>query len=428
MQSGAVSFAGLGRSSVPATTVNVINSATLRDACDVVVIGAGPYGLAVAAHLNAAGVPTRVFGEVMSFWRRNMPKGMKLRSPRRATHIADPHKRFSLEAYAEVKGGARADPLPLDDFVGYGEWFQSQAAPDLDTRKVLQVDGATNGFRLLLEDGETVETRRVIIAMGLANQSFRPPQFDGMPADLVSHSADHAAFDTFRGRRVAVIGRGQSACESAVLLHEAGAEVELISRGDVRWVGAPELGADLGREWIWRLREALSAPSVVGPFPLDWLVEAPGLLHCLPAAVRSWVGVRSLRPAASAWLRDRAKGVRMKPGRVVVSARSEGDHIALQFDDGPCLRVDHTLLATGYRMDIAKLGVLAPNLLQRISRVEGWPLLSAQFESSVPGLHFVGSSAVHSLGPLMRFVAGTGYAARCVTRAALASRARSKRQ
>lgn len=426
MRSDALSFGQLDDAGGPVTAANVVSRATLRDACDVAVIGAGPYGLAVAAHLKAAGVPTRVFGEAMSFWRRNMPKGMKLRSSRRATHIADPDNRHSVHVYAAEKGGVPDDPLPLEDFVAYGEWFQRRVAPNLDTRKVVQVETSTSGFRLRLEDGECVEARRVVMAMGLANQEFKPPQFEGLPPSLVSHSADHMDLGVFRGRRVAVIGRGQSAVESAALLQEAGAEVELISRGGVHWIGAEKPKSARERDWKWRLQDALAAPSSVGRFPLNWLVEAPGLVRLVPTDLRTRIIVHTLRPEATAWLRKRAEGVRMRPGRTVANARPEGNQIALQLDDGSCSRVDHALLATGYRIDIAKLGVLAPSLLQRITRIAGSPRLSAQFESSVPGLHFVGSSAVHSLGPLMRFIAGAGYAARCVTRAAVASHARSK--
>src|SRR5215472_17796598 len=74
--------------------------ANLDDDCEVAVIGAGPYGLAVAAHLRAADISTRVFGRALSFWRENMPKGMRLRSPWIATQIADPDRRFSLDAFA----------------------------------------------------------------------------------------------------------------------------------------------------------------------------------------------------------------------------------------------------------------------------------------------------------------------------------------
>ncbi len=389
--------------------------------CEVAVIGAGPYGLAIAAHLAAAGVETRTFGEPMGFWRNNMPKGMKLRSPWRASHISDPRGAWSLDRYVAAAGLKRMENQPKEQFVAYGEWFQRGAVPDLDPRKVELVKPIPGGFRLLLEDGETLQARRVVIAMGLANQDFRPAEFEGLPAELVSHACEHADLGVFRGRRVAVIGRGQSGCESAVLLAEAGAEVELISRGDVIWIG-PETSDTTKQTLRQRLRELLAARGAVGPFPLDWLVDRPGIVSRMPLEWRDQITERSLRPAATAWLRPRAGAVRQSPGRLIVGARPVGDKISLELDNRTHAVFDHVLLATGYRIDIRRLGVLAPDLLAGIARVEGYPVLDAGFESSVPGLHFAGSTAVKSFGPVMRFVWGAGYAAHAITRTARARR------
>jgi cation diffusion facilitator CzcD-associated flavoprotein CzcO len=392
------------------------------DSCDVAVIGAGPYGLATGAYLKSANITTRVFGDAMSFWRGNMPKGMKLRSPWRASHIADPTREHSLDHYATTHGIPRTENLPVADFVRYGEWFQRRVIPDLDKRMIKTISPGPKGFRLVLEDGDTVDAMRVVIAMGLTNQAFRPAQFDGISRSLVSHSSEAVNPDEFRGRRIAVIGRGQSACESAVLLHEAGAEVELICRGDVYWIGSENPDVKHGDDLKWWLREALAAPSAIGPFPLSWLVEFPGILRRLPPHMRSRINIRSLRPAATAWLRPRAEGMRINAGRIVVEARAQGAKIALRLDDRSVSIVDHTVLATGYRVDVGKLGIIAPELLQRINCTAGFPALSKGFESTLPGIHFVGSPAVGSFGPLPRFVAGAGYAARCVTRAVLANR------
>src|SRR5262249_44617757 len=189
-----------------------------------------------------------------SFWRDNMPEGMLLRSPWGATHIPDPHGQFSLDVFAGRHGIAPVPgQLPLAQFLRYGEWFQRQAVPDLDPRKVVQVERARRGFRLRLDDGGGVEAarlvravglsgqgrpRRIVLAMGLSRQEIRPAPFAGMPATLVSHTSEHATLERWRGKRVAVIGRGQSACESAALLLGAGCEVELVCRGPIRWIGA----------------------------------------------------------------------------------------------------------------------------------------------------------------------------------------------
>ncbi len=395
----------------------------IHDDCEVAVVGAGPYGLAVAAHLNAAAVAVRAFGDPMSFWRDNMPKGMMLRSPWIATHIADPRGQFSLDVFARRHEIAPVPgQLPLAQFLRYGEWFQRQAVPDVDARKVARVESGNRGFRVRLEDDDVVHARRIVVAMGLARQEVRPAPFADLPPTLVSHACEHATLDHWRGKRVAVIGRGQSACESAALLREAGSEVELVCRGPIHWVGAPS-GAARRDDRFSRWRGRLQAPSAVGPPGLDWLNELPGIEHRLPARLRSWISTRSLRAGAAWWVKPRFEGVRVIAGQGIVDAKVKGDRIALQLAQ-ESRDYDHVLLATGYRIDVGRLGVLAPELLNGVVRVGGAPVLAAGFESTVTGLHFVGSSAVHSFGPLMRFIAGAGYAARQVTCGVLARRSR----
>ena len=396
------------------------------DSCEVAIIGAGPYGLAAAAHLQAAKVPTRVFGDTMAFWRRNMPNGMQLRSPWRASHIADPERAHSLDVFAVDNGIEHVESLSLADFVRYGEWFQNRAVPNLDRRMVTSVSLGPRGFHLELNDGCTVEASRVAVAMGLTNQAYTPTEFVGLPDSLVSHSSQVVNPADFHGRHVAVIGRGQSACESAVLLNEAGAEVDLICRGGVRW-----LGAETARPWygdlVWSLRRVLHAPSAIGPFPYNWAVDMPGLLYRLPPRLRDRFAGISLRAAASGWLKQRANGVRINAGRTINAARASGDRIELALDNATA-EFDHVILATGYRVDIGKLGVLAPELLAQIKARDKYPILSLGFETSISGLHFLGSPAVGSFGPLLRFVAGCGFAARRLTQTVVANGRRPSRQ
>jgi cation diffusion facilitator CzcD-associated flavoprotein CzcO len=410
---------GLGMAEAPAVDLGSPVADRVRPVgrCDVAVIGAGPYGLAAAAHLRAAGLATRAFGHTMAFWRRNMPKGMKLRH---ATSISDPHDAFTLEAFGQTNPAAAVRPLPIETFIAYGEWFQRMAVPDLDRRKVMRVAPAAGGFALRLDGGEVIEAERVVVALGLKNQDFRPAEFVGLPERLVSHSCEHADFSQFRGRRVAVIGRGQSACESAVLLHEAGADVDVLARGPIHWIGTENEG-DRERGFVWRLRDLITPEFAIGPFPLSWLVVAPNAMRQIPPALRARIGTRCLRPAGTAWLRPRWGKVRLSAGCIVRDARPAGDGLSLRLDNGATLEADHVLLATGYQVDVAKYRMLAPELLHRVDCVDGAPILSDGFESSIPGLHFVGSSAVASFGPLMRFVAGTGHAAPALARAIVAA-------
>ena len=146
---------------------------------DVTILGAGPYGLSAAAHLRTLkGLDVCVFGEPMSFWDRNMPAGMLLRSNWTATQIANPDGSLTLEAFKEASGNHLSQPVPLDRFIQYGQWYQQRAVPDLDRRKVCRIESDPGGFRVHLEDGETVISRRVVVAAGIGAFAWRPPEFE----------------------------------------------------------------------------------------------------------------------------------------------------------------------------------------------------------------------------------------------------------
>jgi cation diffusion facilitator CzcD-associated flavoprotein CzcO len=396
-------------------------NSNLKTDCEVAVIGAGPYGLGVAAHLKAAKIETRVFGEAMSFWQRHMPKQMMLRSSLGASDLSDADNARSLRAYADLHGIKLTYPVPIDTFIEYGKWFQAHAVDDLDTRRVERVETDGDTFRLHLADSDCVTAQRVVIAMGLANQEFKPAAFAGLAKDLVSHACDHADLAPFRGKRVAVIGRGQSACESAAILNDAGAEVELISRGPLHWLGSESASVNQSKDLIWYAHKMMSSKSGVGPFPLNQVAEFPDIVRMFPKAMREAFNKRCLRPGSTGWVRPRFEGVTVRAGRTILDAQAAGGRVSVRLDQGSSV-VDHVLLATGYHIDCAKLGLFAPSLLNRIKQDDDAPVLTTGFESSVRGLHFVGASAVKSYGPLMRFVAGSGYAARHLTKALLAKR------
>ena len=389
--------------------------------CDVAVVGAGPYGLAAAAHLIAAdGLAVRVFGETMSFWERQMPVGMLLRSPREASHISDPAGDLTLDRYEDSLGLPHGRPVPLEHFVAYGRWFQQRAVPDVDTRRVARVQRSGSGFRLRLADGEPVDARRVVLAGGIAPYAWRPPEYEGLPDELASHASAHADLAHFRGRRVAVIGGGQSALESAALLHEAGAEVEVLVRAPgVNWlVRSSRLHKSAA------VRRLLYAPADIGPAGVSWLVATPPAFKLLPLRAQVPVARRSIRPAGSAWLVPRLADVPIRVGRTVERVARDGDRVVLELDGGERRTVDHVLLGTGYRIDVSRLDLLAPELAGALRLTGGYPVLDRSFQSSVPGLYVAGAAAAWSFGPLMRFVAGTGFAARRLTRGVLAAHRR----
>jgi hypothetical protein len=386
--------------------------------CDVAIVGAGPYGLSTAAHLIAAdGLDVRVFGEPMTFWDRNMPVGMLLRSPWPACNLSDPHGEGTLDRFRAERGDAFGEPVPLDRFVAYGRWFQRSFVSSVDPRTVRRVEALRDGFRVELADGEPLRARRVVVAAGIDRFAWRPPEFGALPPELVSHTVDHRELSSFAGKRVLVAGGGQSGLESAALLHESGAQVEVLVKNPmVFW---------LTRRWQHRMpivSDMLYAWPDVGPAGVSHLVARPALYRRLPRRLQDRLAKRSIRAAGAGWLVDRLGDVPIHTGVGVAQTTRVNGHVEVRLDDGSRRAADHVLLATGYRVDVAKYDFLAPELVRRISRVYGHPRLDHGLESSVPGLHFVGAPAAWSAGPLMRFVAGAGFASRSVVRAILGRR------
>jgi FAD-dependent urate hydroxylase len=381
----------------------------------VAVIGAGPYGLATAAQLRSARVDHVVFGEPMSFW-RSMPKGMFLRSNWPATSIAHHRGPLSLDAYQADAGASFGTPVPLERFVEYGEWVQRRAAPDLDRRRVVRVELEGRLFCLHLDDGRAVRSRRLVVAGGIERFAWTPPEFRSLPEELASHTGRHADYAPFAGKRVAVVGGGQSATESAALLHEAGADVELLVRAPrVVWLRGHSVKKRLGR-----LGPVVYAPTDVGPLWYSRLVAVPRLFRLLPRSAQVRIARRSIRPAGAHWLVPRLEDVPIRLGSTVVEAVASNGGARLRLDDGSAREVDHVLLGTGYRVDVSRYEFLAPELVERVDRVNGYPVLRPGLESSVPGLHFVGAPAAWSFGPIMRFVSGSWYSSREVARRAIA--------
>jgi FAD-dependent urate hydroxylase len=375
--------------------------------CNVTVLGAGPYGLSAASYLRAAGVERRVFGEPMSFWANQMPAGMCLRSSWDASHIADPKQELTLDTYRDRNGNHIGKPIPLDRFVDYGQWYQRQAVPDLERRQVRTVDLDPRGFRVTLADGEEFASKRVVLATGISTFAVRPPQFQNISSELASHSSDHKDLRKFKGKRVAIIGCGQSALESAALFKEAGIDTEVIARhSTLNWVGRHAKLHHLGL-----LSKLMYSKRDVGPAGISRLVAMPHLFRQLPREIQDRTAYRAIRPAGAGWLEPRITGIPIHLGRKVISATATDSKLHLKLDDGTDRTVDHALLATGFRVDVARYGFLSQAILQRLQTINGYPVLKRGLESSVPGLHFMGKPASWSFGPLLCFVSGTEFAA-----------------
>ncbi|MDD0811618.1 NAD(P)-binding domain-containing protein [Curvibacter sp. RS43] len=385
---------------------------------DVAIVGAGPYGLSLAAHLTGRGVKVRIFGTPMRFWREHMPRGMQLKSDGFASSLSEPTGHYTLKTWCAENGEPYADmglPVTLEQFCAYGEAFQRRCVPQLETTEVQHLSRHPQGFALSLANGHIALARQVVVATGIAPFAYLPEPLRGLPPQHVSHSGQHTDLSRFAGQTVAVLGSGASAGDTAALLQEGGAQVTLASRRPVRFHNPPN-----GPRSLWqRLRQP---DSGLGPGWKSYLCAyAPRVFHALPQSLRLRAVARHLGPAPGWFVRDKVVGkVTLKPGLSLQSAQAEGAQLRLTFQQADGARsslvVDHVIAATGYRTDLQRLAYIDPELREAVRTVNQTPVLDGHFQSSVPGLYFIGAMAANSFGPLLRFAYGADFTAKHLAR------------
>ena len=387
----------------------------MSDVVEVAIIGAGPYGLSLAAHLRAAGVDYRHFGTPMRLWRGAMPEGMFLKSQGFASNLSDPAGTHTLEAFCKATDRPYASyglPVSLDNFVSYGQWFQSELGLAIEEVLVTDVSRRDGTFELSLANGEQVLARKVVVAIGVEHFAYIPKPLSELPAALCTHSSAHTNLATFDGKEVIVVSAGQSALETAALLHESGASVQVLARREkIAWNGEP-LAPD--RPWLQRLKEPEAG---LGSGWGTWFYSNhPDLFRRLPRNTRVSRARTALGPAGACWLRSRVEGqFPVLVGQLVTSAKPQNERVLLSVA-GPGgtsreLAVDHVIAGTGYRTDLSRLPFLSQAIRSELQTVAKSPVVGRDYQSSVAGLFFIGPAVAPTMGPVMRFVFGTWHAA-----------------
>ncbi len=300
---------------------------------DVAIVGAGPYGLATAAHLRAYGLNVAVFGVPLQLWRENMPEGMLLRSYWWASNISDPQKQSGLKQYFHETGQDALDPLPAKTFVDYGLWFQKRMVSDVDTTYVETIERKDEQFVITLADGRVVRSRNIVLAPGLRYYTNRPEEYKDLHPDVSSHAAEHHSFERFAGKQLVVIGGGQSALETSALAVESGAHVHLVTSRPLAWIqDGPALSTQRSLT-----RRLLHPKASISPGWFSWGLEHyPYMFQRLPTSMKTWLlhGVGSYGPMGSAWLKPRVLGkVSLHESQHVLKVGEVDDGITVQLSD-----------------------------------------------------------------------------------------------
>jgi thioredoxin reductase len=383
--------------------------------CDVAIIGAGPYGLSVAAHLRQAGVDLRIFGRPLGTWRGHMPWNMMLKSDGFASNLSAPDSESTLRAWCAQRRmpyAAQGLPVSLETFLSYGTDFQKRFVPQLENVMVDRVESGPDGFSLTLETGERVSARHVVVATGISSFAYTPPALSHLSAAAISHSYDHRDGEAFRGKDVAIVGAGASAIDLASLLADCGASVRIIVRAPfIEYNTVPDPDAET---LLYRLRRPAS--GIGRGWRSYFCANAPLLFYRLPEPLRMR-GVRShMHPAAGWFMREKIEGrIETLPGREIVGGDEKAGRVTLDVVDRAGRRqqiaCDHIIAATGYRPDTRRLAFLAEELRSRLSSPRHTPVVSDTFETPVAGLHVIGPAVIDSFGPLMRFMVGAEFIA-----------------
>ena len=357
----------------------------------------------------------------MDSWLAHMPKGMMLKSDGFASDIYDPESAFTLRQFCAERGIEYADsgvPVRLDTFTAYGLAFKDRMVPELEDKFVVSVDRLADGFRLQLQDGETFQARNLVLAVGITHFDYVPENLAHLPAEFLSHSARHREVEPFRGKDVVVIGGGSSAMDLAGLLGDASANVQMVSRRTELKFHSQPTGKPRS---LWQ--QIRHPQSGLGPgMRSRFFADAPGAFYYLPERIRIEAVRRSLGPSGGWFIRDKVIGkVPLHLGCTPVGAevRNGNVHLRVRAQDGKENEIvtGHLIAATGYKVSLERLQFLSADIRSKVGVVNGSPVLSSSFESSIPGLYFAGVAAANSFGPVMRFAFGAGFAARTLTRA-----------
>jgi cation diffusion facilitator CzcD-associated flavoprotein CzcO len=387
----------------------------MKPETDVAIIGAGPYGLSLAAHLRARGTKYRIFGEAMRFW-RDMPVGVNLKSLAFATNIAVPKSDYSFPSWCRRHGLEDFEPCTMQSFAAYGLEMQKQFVPDLEEVLVTNVRLGAGAFEVVLSSGERLHSRKVVVCTGLSGLAQIPEPLRELGPNHMRHTFDISDYGEFQNKNVAVIGAGASAIEAGALVREAGGCSEIFVRGQE----AVFHGRTPRTRPLWqRIRNPM---TVLGAGRDNWVLQQlPLSVHLLPRERRTRFVKRYLGPASPWWIRDRVLGkVPIHVRHDVVEVRNANQRVQLKMRDAEGslrnLEVDFVIAGTGYDVDASRLKFLDPEILDRIHRTERAPTLNINFESSVPGLHFTGPLSFMCFGPLFRFVTGAEVTARRLAR------------
>lgn len=372
----------------------------------VLIIGAGPYGIAIALELYRLRIPFLIHGEIFSLWHKHTLTDASLRSDVHVSEVFTKDRRFRLDRHlhqtlpAEQARQICGGRVPVRLFRDYLQQVARQLPFPVASERIVNVghDRHAN-FRAITESGRDIVASQIVLACGIESHRSMPYCLAKLNDDRVAHSWQVDRYEHVRDQRVLVVGSGQSAAETIALLRPKNRVT-----------------------WIYRTEPIYYADPIALPRPVfDLAMRGSHIFSMLP----HWLRLR---------LRQRMLGTTVTPDLKpqfnsgdVVSIRADVQSLNLQREAEGLrshemnLTFDRIVACTGYRYGVRNLSILEPSLRDAIVCDNDIPQLDRRFMTSLPGLYIVGAMAELKHGPAMRFMCGTRSATALVV-AAIAAR------
>ncbi|MEH6937517.1 NAD(P)-binding domain-containing protein [Bacillus sp. JJ664] len=352
---------------------------------DVIIIGSGPFGISLAAHAVSSNLDYKLFGYPMDFWKNTMPQDMFIRTPHEFVSFSDAKNELTVQQFSYETGVELVTPLPRPIFVEYANWFSEKAGIEFTTELITNVEKKDEFFEVTSESGDLYLTKNVIVATGVEHYKYLPEFLIKFPTHLVSHTSGYTDFSKFKGKKVVVLGSGQSAWEAAGLLYRDGADVELIYRKE--------------------------GPNYAGSRENEIALRDLGDIFFNLSLEEKKEGWGQSPGSVAHFLKPYVEGLVPQIGEVSIEQIKQisDEDLLISLSNGLEKTVNHVIAATGFRINIEKAPFFDQELISMIEREEDYkqfPKLNDSFESSIPGLYFAGPLSSHSHGPTFRFILG----------------------
>ncbi|MGH7884602.1 MAG: NAD(P)-binding domain-containing protein [Thermodesulfobacteriota bacterium] len=372
------------------------------------IIGAGPFGLSMAAYCKHNKIDHLVVGNSMDFWKSNMPGGVFLRSGT-DWHL-DPLNIHTIKKYMKINDLKlkKSEPLSLDFYLGYVDWFVKEKGIQPINSIITKLDcltGSRRRFTVELNNGEKIQAENVLLALGFKYFKNVPEDLSLIfPENRFSHTCDLVELEKLKNKRCLIIGGRQSAFEWAALLSEAGAKSVYVSHRQ----DTPKFTES---DWSWVL-----------PM-LDKIVEDPGWFRNLSRKEREEIDKRFWtegRLKLEPWLAPRLKSdsIKILPETNVTNCRElPNNDLHVEFDSGETLILDYIILATGYKVNMNNIPFLSSgNILEKLELINGFPVLDDYLQTNISGLFVTSMAASQQFGSFFAFTVSANASARMVGR------------